>query len=325
MLSYKFDVEIGSIENGDLGIVSNRLKNSLNESVLEGGKLARPELLFLVGRLLKLDKETLTPYARGAEWTHSAFLAHDDVIDKANTRRDRPTLNSLTSNSQAVLAGDYLLAEVVVSLAKLGNLEIITHLAQVIQRTVEAEWAQNESRGKFDMPRTLLDKVATQKTGALLGWCMSTPFRLFFANAGAHEVKSSVSQYWVHWATSFGEKLGYLFQCGDDLLDFETTSKKQFAKDLKEGLLNQVLLEMLEIQPSLRAIWKQGFVGEDWAVETKSWPIASAKQAVRQRMNQLARELTLALQELRSSNLDIEVSELDSLENLIQNWLERHI
>ena len=78
----------------------------LNRSVLWGGKRLRPLLTFLVADALSVELNEVAPYARASEYTHSATLAHDDVIDEAATRRHRPTINSRSSNSRAVLAGD---------------------------------------------------------------------------------------------------------------------------------------------------------------------------------------------------------------------------
>ena len=41
------------------------------------------------------------------EFLHTATLVHDDIIDKAETRRKRPTVNALYGNETAVLMGDW--------------------------------------------------------------------------------------------------------------------------------------------------------------------------------------------------------------------------
>src|SRR4051812_18458303 len=66
----------------------------LSKTVLFRGKKFRPALCFLMGQLLGVPMEKLQPYARAAEFVHAATLAHDDVIDESEIRRNRPTLNA---------------------------------------------------------------------------------------------------------------------------------------------------------------------------------------------------------------------------------------
>eukprot|EP00968_Pinguiococcus_pyrenoidosus_P024419 scaffold4645_cov95-Pinguiococcus_pyrenoidosus.AAC.1 len=56
---------------------------------------------------------------------HTASLFHDDVIDKADTRRGAPSVNRVFGNKMAILAGDFLLARASISLARLRNLEAV--------------------------------------------------------------------------------------------------------------------------------------------------------------------------------------------------------
>src|SRR5690349_4995210 len=74
----------------------------LSKTVLFRGKKFRPTLCFLMGQLLGIPLQELSPYARAAEFVHAATLAHDDVIDESSVRRNRPTLNARASNARAV-------------------------------------------------------------------------------------------------------------------------------------------------------------------------------------------------------------------------------
>ena len=199
-------------------------------------------LPYAAGGLLGLPLEGLAPYARAAELTHSASLAHDDVIDTAMKRRNRPTLNAVASNTRAVLAGDLLLARVMVELSARGQLEIIQDLSRAVEDLVSGEWLQLEAKNVVDIERRQLEETARLKTASLIGWCVVTPARLA---AAPPEV--------LRAAASFGEGLGLAFQMVDDVLDFEPAGEKPFANDVRNGLVNFVVLELLEEHPRLTA------------------------------------------------------------------------
>ena len=157
----------------------------LNRTALAGGKKLRPALCFLMGGLLGLPLADLAPYARAAELTHSASLAHDDVIDTAMKRRNRPTLNAVASNTRAVLAGDLLLARVMVELSARGHVEIIQDLSRAVEDLVSGEWLQLEAKNVVDIERRQLEETARLKTASLIGWVCSVPTRVPLNSARA--------------------------------------------------------------------------------------------------------------------------------------------
>jgi geranylgeranyl pyrophosphate synthase len=76
------------------------------------------------------------------EMIHTASLFHDDVIDKAETRRNVPSVNQVFGNKVAILGGDFLLSRASVSLARLRNLEVVELLSTVIEHLVKGEIMQ---------------------------------------------------------------------------------------------------------------------------------------------------------------------------------------
>ncbi len=222
------------------GISLPELPDILNRTVLSGGKKLRPALCFLIGDIFGISDVELAPYARVAELLHCATLAHDDVIDGAALRRRRPTLNSATSNSRAVLAGDLLLARVITELSDLGNLEILRDLSVALEELVNGEWLQMGARGDIAVTREHLEKVALLKTASLMRWCCLVPAHL----AGADpEIKAACRR--------LGESTGLAFQMKDDLLDFKPHAEKSYAQDLRDGLVNFLTRELLDSHPEL--------------------------------------------------------------------------
>ena len=75
-----------------------------------GGKRVRPALTILSNYAVGGDgaRYNSIRMATVMEFLHTATLVHDDIIDKAETRRNRPTVNALYGNQTAVLMGDWL-------------------------------------------------------------------------------------------------------------------------------------------------------------------------------------------------------------------------
>ena len=118
------------------------INDLLQQTVLIGGKRLRPLLTFLMGQFFGLDLDACELPARAIEQVHAASLSHDDVVDNASTRRGKPSINVVASNKKAVLAGDYLLANVIVDLATLNRPDVVSEMAQVIRDLAEGEWLQ---------------------------------------------------------------------------------------------------------------------------------------------------------------------------------------
>lgn len=75
-----------------------------------------------------------------SEMIHTASLVHDDVIDGADTRRGKTSVNKMFGERMSVLAADYILACASQALAKLGNSEVVELLARVVDDLVKGEY-----------------------------------------------------------------------------------------------------------------------------------------------------------------------------------------
>ncbi len=72
------------------------------------GKRIRPALFFLCSGLLGVKNDKDVPLATVIEFLHTATLIHDDIIDTADTRRGKATVNAVWGNELTALLGDYL-------------------------------------------------------------------------------------------------------------------------------------------------------------------------------------------------------------------------
>ena len=100
-----------------------------------GGKRVRPALTILSNYAVGGDGSNYNSIRMAAvmEFLHTATLVHDDIIDGADTRRSRPTVNALFGNKTAVLMGDWLyMSAFETSLAErsLSILEILTRVTR---------------------------------------------------------------------------------------------------------------------------------------------------------------------------------------------------
>lgn len=208
-----------------------RIGTILNQTVLLGGKRLRPLLTILFGQAFGLNLDALAPFARAVELVHASTLAHDDVIDNADHRRGKPSINAVSSNKRAVLAGDYLLAYVLEEVAKQGRNDIVVELARVIGDLAEGEWVQLENAQNEALTWQHVVDAAIKKTGSVLRWCSIVPALL--ANAPEDVVQA---------ARSFGEKLGVAFQLTDDILDVVRRDGSQLA-DQKSGVISAIIFQ----------------------------------------------------------------------------------
>lgn len=239
------------VQTLDLNIESKTCHHEVNSllqrTVLMGGKRLRPLLTYLMGNLFNVDSERLTPYAKSIEMVHAASLSHDDVIDNATTRRGKPSINKVGSNKKAVLAGDYLLADVIVSLTNEGHLDLVREMSCVIQDLAEGEWIQLDASEERQYSRELIEKIAAKKTASVMSWCCIAP---------AYLAKQSHAV--IEYARQFGHNLGIAFQLMDDTLDFSGNSKKDNMLDLQNGIVNAVVFEWLELNPEYKEKFKNG-------------------------------------------------------------------
>ena len=205
-----------------------------------GGKRVRPALTILSNYAVGGDGSRYNSIrmATVMEFLHTATLVHDDIIDEADTRRDRPTVNALYGNDTAVLMGDWLyMSAFETSLAE-RSLPILDILTAVTRKMTEGELLQLNLLGRTDVPESQYLDVLQRKTAYLFSACCEVGALL----GGADERQRQA-------LADYGLNLGTAFQLVDDLLDF-TASEDALGKatgvDLIAGKVTLPLIYMLE-------------------------------------------------------------------------------
>ncbi len=179
---------------------------------------------------LAIPEKTKTLLCQTIEFIHNSSLLHDDLIDGAELRRGKTAAWKKYSPDYAVLAGDYLLARVMVNLSQFGRVELIQYTAEMISDLVEGEWLQDSIIHDYFVSPAQLDRIHHLKTASLFKWCLRAP--LIASDQKDQELHSLMEE--------MGTILGILFQRSDDLLDYNVRNDegKAILGDLKSGYLN---------------------------------------------------------------------------------------
>jgi octaprenyl-diphosphate synthase len=175
------------------------------------------------------------------EFLHTATLVHDDIIDKADTRRKRPTVNALYGNETAVLMGDWLyMSAFETSLAE-RSLPILDILTRVTRKMTEGELLQLTLLGDASVSEPQYFDVLKRKTAYL-----------FSASCEIGAILGGASESQQTALRDYGLSLGTAFQLIDDLLDF-TSSEEALGKaagaDLLGGKVTLPLIYLRDAEP----------------------------------------------------------------------------
>jgi heptaprenyl diphosphate synthase len=203
-----------------------------------GGKRLRPALVLFGAKFGDYAYEDVRPVAAAAELIHMATLAHDDVIDRAELRRGRPTVHSLWGEHTAVLTGDYLFAKAFSLLSEVRVGKVVGIMADVVYRMCSGEIAQNVQSRDRVLPNEdqYLDRIA-QKTAVFI----AESCRAGAAATGAPlDVQQALYDY--------GYSMGMGFQIIDDLLDLTAEPKtlgKAIGSDLRAHVITLPLIHGL--------------------------------------------------------------------------------
>ena len=171
------------------------------------------------------------------EMLHTASLVHDDVIDNADMRRGRPSVNALWQSRNAVVMGDFLLARTMSAGMESAQYDLVSHIIGTVATLCEGEVLQSQHAADKNTTRQDYVEIIYKKTASLIS---------VSASAGAVSVMASRED--VEQMRRFGEALGMAFQIQDDILDYSRSAKtgKPSNNDLREGKITLPLIEVLE-------------------------------------------------------------------------------
>jgi octaprenyl-diphosphate synthase len=211
-----------------------------------GGKRVRPALTILSNYAVGGDgaRYNSIRMATVMEFLHTATLVHDDIIDKADTRRKRPTVNALYGNETAVLMGDWLyMSAFETSLAE-RSLPILDILTRVTRKMTEGELLQLTLLSDANVTEAQYFDVLKRKTAYL-----------FSASCEIGAILGSADENQQAALRDYGLSLGTAFQLIDDVLDFTSNEEalgKAAGADLLGGKVTLPLIYLREAEPQTR-------------------------------------------------------------------------
>lgn len=177
-----------------------------------GGKRLRPVLMLLAYNLYKEDVTRIFSQAAGIETYHNFTLLHDDLMDKADMRRNKPTVHKKWDENTAILSGDAMLILAYQFMMKECPLDCVGRVMEVFGRTAlevcEGQQWDMEFEHRLDVTVDKYIGMIRLKTSVLL----AAALKIGAVLGGASEEDAQLLY-------DFGIKMGLAFQLQDDFLD----------------------------------------------------------------------------------------------------------
>jgi geranylgeranyl diphosphate synthase type II len=247
-----------------------RLHGAMRYAVFGGGKRVRPILVRAACRAGGGDPERVLEVACAVEMVHTYSLIHDDLpaLDNDTLRRGRATVHVAYDESIAILAGDALLTEAFVVLARFpAERAAAERRAEACGLVADAIGSRGMVGGQVEdleatgdrADATRLDCIHRAKTGALIGAAVE----LGALHAGVDDAHRAAF-------AAFGQRLGLLFQIADDILDVTgsaATLGKSPGKDAVTGKLTYPSVFGLETANRELGSLAKSLVGEAEGLE----------------------------------------------------------
>ena len=246
---------IGDLEAFDAFVADNfsaegeLLQEMLTYALSSRGKGIRPILTLLAASLHSPAAASATDgkerhctkrtylAAMLVEMIHTASLIHDDVLDSADERRGKPSVNAKWQSNMAVILGDYILARTMALGMASAQYDLISHIGSAMATLCEGEVLQSQHAKQYDTTRDDYFNIIYRKTASLLGES---------AALGALSVGASREE--MDRMRKFGEAIGIAFQIQDDILDYrrDNNTGKPANNDLREHKITLPLIGIME-------------------------------------------------------------------------------
>lgn len=195
-----------------------------------GGKRLRPVLLLLSYQLFRDDLERALPAALGLETYHNYTLLHDDLMDRADIRRGRPTVHRVWDENTSILSGDTMLVLAYRFMQQCGNADVLNLFTKTALEIGEGQQYDMNFERRTDVTepeyiemirlKTSVLLACAAKTGAILGGASNEEADLLYAYAEQVGVAFQLQDDWLDVygdPAVFGKKIG-----GDILCDKKT-------------------------------------------------------------------------------------------------------
>ena len=213
---------------------------------LAGGKRFRAELLLLVSMGAgDVVEERAVRYAAFVEIVHAGGLCHDDVVDRSEFRRGRPSIASVGGTREAMLVGLVLMSHAY---------GLVAHDEDPVRAAVSRA-ATRVARGQADEMAGLFDTMTSPER--YVDRCRDKTGALFELSAELGALVGHLEGSHAEGIVRFARRVGLAFQLADDLRDFfgDAVLGRDRGTDLREGVYTlPVLLMLHEDRPGAREL-----------------------------------------------------------------------
>ena len=213
-----------------------------NHILLGHGKRLRPLFFLLSCQLCDYQGKDAYRLSTIFEYLHAASLLHDDVVDNAENRRNRPSANHVWGNHAAVLEGDFLSSNASLIAVGSNNLLFLKRLTETAKQMAEGQIMELVHTDDWETSREEYMEIITAKTAVLMSAACACGAIITGAEKNAEQSLGK-----------FGLNMGIAFQLMDDLLDYTSSEDvfgKPVGKDLKEG---KITLPLIYTLPKIEA------------------------------------------------------------------------
>ena len=230
-----------------------------------GGKRIRPVLMLMAYNLYQDNVDAILSQAAGLETYHNHTLLHDDVMDKADMRRNKPTVHNVWNENTAILSGDAMLIlayRLMADCPKDKLADVLRVFTETTMEICEGQQWDMEFETRMDVKVEEYIEMIRLKTSVLLAAALKIGAML-----GGASDEDAQKLY------DFGVKIGLAFQLQDDWLDVYG-NPKVFGKNIGGDILCNKKTYMLitaleEADEEQRAVLESWLAAHDYVPAEK--------------------------------------------------------
>lgn len=222
-----------------------------------GGKRLRPVLLLLGYSFFSDNIINALPAALAIEVFHNFTLLHDDIMDKAEVRRNRPTVHVKFSENSAILSGDamaFISYQYLLECKSDNLIDVIKLFSTTAIEVCEGQQFDMDFENRLDVTETEYIEMIRLKTAVLLACALKAGALL------ANQNNNIANSFY-----EFGLNLGLAFQLQDDLLDSfgnQKTFGKKIGGDILANKKTYLLIKALESSSPIQKVQLENWINK---------------------------------------------------------------
>ena len=187
----------------------------------EGGKRIRPLILVLSAQTILANKhsnlditEDMFLASCAIELLHTQSVIHDDIIDKEDYRRGKPSFHIKYGYNSSILTADFVLGIILSICTKINNAKVSAELSTAAIKMSEGEMMEIKLTKDPYLKEDDYIKVVEHKTASL-----------FEAAAKIGSLLGGGTDEEICAMGSFGHLLGIAYQIHDDIMDWNNEDR----------------------------------------------------------------------------------------------------